>query len=374
MMMEQRSGNPVRQPRIAAPWSGASWGTSWASFLTALAVVLLLSGCDGVPFLDVGGDGVTVSDSSSEAVACAVGQGGIILLCDAQGNWAQVVSPVSSDLLDVDFGDAIHGWAVGANGAVVCTADGGRTWSSVPGIDPRAALVAVSGMDANSALVVGLTEGNVNAYVIRKGACERQMALVPSGTEVQAIDVDFANATSGWLMVSADRTEIFKTVDGALTWSHRRLGFPGWGEAIASHGPRALTVVGGLDRSQNPVVIESLDAGLSWRMSRLPGGPSFAGRYLRSVAFADGLNGWAVSNVEDGLILATHDGGLHWSQQESQPGLAPSRVAASSVSTVFATTTGRDVLRTTDGGQDWTAESPLAIRTAKLTAVTTLRQ
>lgn len=59
----------------------------------------------------------------------AVGSRGVIAVSADQGlHWAQVASPVSSDLVAVQFVDAEHGWATGHDGVVLGSRDGGRSW------------------------------------------------------------------------------------------------------------------------------------------------------------------------------------------------------------------------------------------------------
>ena len=47
---------------------------------------------------------------------------------DAPGVWSIQNSGVNTNLNDVDFVDAQNGWAVGGNGAILHTSDGGQTW------------------------------------------------------------------------------------------------------------------------------------------------------------------------------------------------------------------------------------------------------
>lgn len=59
----------------------------------------------------------------------AVGQRGHVLYSDDNGvSWKQAEVPVSTDLTDVHFATAEHGWAVGHQGVVLKTTDGGERW------------------------------------------------------------------------------------------------------------------------------------------------------------------------------------------------------------------------------------------------------
>jgi photosystem II stability/assembly factor-like uncharacterized protein len=73
----------------------------------------------------------------------AVGQRGLIAVSENEGkDWRQVGSPVSSDLLALSFPNANDGWAVGHDGVVLHTADGGRTW--LRQFDGRSAATALT--------------------------------------------------------------------------------------------------------------------------------------------------------------------------------------------------------------------------------------
>ncbi|HEX8148919.1 MAG TPA: YCF48-related protein [Pyrinomonadaceae bacterium] len=60
----------------------------------------------------------------------AVGGEGVILsTADGGRTWRRQASGVGEDLYDVKFFDEAEGWAVGRGGAMLHTADGGRTWA-----------------------------------------------------------------------------------------------------------------------------------------------------------------------------------------------------------------------------------------------------
>ncbi|MBB3178489.1 YCF48-related protein [Variovorax sp. Sphag1AA] len=68
----------------------------------------------------------------------AAGQRGHILYSDDGRNWSQAAVPVSSDLTALCFVDAKQGWAVGHEGVILHTTDGGATWARQNDADPTA--------------------------------------------------------------------------------------------------------------------------------------------------------------------------------------------------------------------------------------------
>jgi photosystem II stability/assembly factor-like uncharacterized protein len=69
----------------------------------------------------------------------AVGAGGVVLAtADGGRTWRAQDSGVESDLFDVKFLDEREGWAVGGDGTAIHTADGGETWRAEPTGTPHA--------------------------------------------------------------------------------------------------------------------------------------------------------------------------------------------------------------------------------------------
>ncbi len=58
----------------------------------------------------------------------AVGQRGNILLSADGKTWQQVPAPADTTLTRVRFLDASHGWAIGYDGTILVTEDGGKSW------------------------------------------------------------------------------------------------------------------------------------------------------------------------------------------------------------------------------------------------------
>jgi len=77
-----------------------------------------------------------------------------------------------------------------------------------------------------------------------------------------------------------------------------------------------------------------------------------------SVAFANASDGWAVGWYSDGsgIILATTDGGAHWSAQSAGAATFLTSVACADGTHAWALS-GSTILATTDGGATWHAQS-----------------
>jgi photosystem II stability/assembly factor-like uncharacterized protein len=75
------------------------------------------------------------------------------------------------------------------------------------------------------------------------------------------------------------------------------------------------------------------------------------GNAIVAQGFADDVHGWAVGDM--GTVLATSDGGLTWSGQQSGSGLYLGSVVGIDSRTAWAAAQSPEVMRTTDGGATW---------------------
>jgi photosystem II stability/assembly factor-like uncharacterized protein len=108
----------------------------------------------------------------------AAGAGGVILFYNGTV-WAPEVSGTTLDLFDVDFASLSVGWAVGENGTILVTGNGGSTWTPQTS-GTTADLFGISAPSTSIAFAVG--EGGV---IIRTGnggvAWTPQAAPLPIG-------------------------------------------------------------------------------------------------------------------------------------------------------------------------------------------------
>ena len=167
--------------------------------------------------------------------------------------------------MDVTFVDSQHGWAVGDDGTVVHTSDGGDSW-------------------------------------------ERQ----DSGTDVKLVRVSFVNPEEGWIV--GQFGTILHTSDGGQTWERQKAGsiFDRHLVAVSFVDERtgwAITERGG-------VILGTEDGGETWTRQ------FFSGAGIRSdMVFVDSRRGWVV--FTQGSLLHTLEGGDKWVYQ---PGINEVRI------------------------------------------------
>ena len=139
----------------------------------------------------------------------AVGQRGHILFSDDSGShWQQAAVPASADLTAVNFPTATQGWAVGNDGVVLHSSDAGATWQKqLDGRQIGALLVK------HYTALASAEPGNEQWPQL---AMEGQR-LVDQGADKPLLDVWFANEKTGYVVGVFNL--ILRTVDGGQTWT-----------------------------------------------------------------------------------------------------------------------------------------------------------
>jgi photosystem II stability/assembly factor-like uncharacterized protein len=192
-----------------------------------------------------------------------VGARGMVLLSDDQGRtWRQAKSvPVRSTLNAVSFADSRAGWAVGHNGTILATLDGGENWS-LQRFDALAdrPLFSVHFLDPRHGVAVGLW--SLLLSTSDGGATWSEIKLAPppgGGKADRNLFRIFADPT-GVLYIAAERGTVLRSRDGGTTWTYQDTGYKGslWTGVAAEDG---TILVGGLRGS----LYRSTDHGATWR-------------------------------------------------------------------------------------------------------------
>lgn len=134
----------------------------------------------------------------------AVGNRGHIVYSDDGRVWTQAEVPVSNDLVALSFPTPRNGWAVGHDGVVLHSSDGGETW--VKQLDGRQADEIAERYYAAS--------GAPREYASFREKIEQLRSFSASRA---FLAVYFENETSGFVVGTFNR--IFRTMDGGTTWA-----------------------------------------------------------------------------------------------------------------------------------------------------------
>lgn len=240
-----------------------------------------------------------LADAASRAVA--VGERGEILVSESRTEWRQVADvPTRSTLTAVSAaGDGV--WAVGHDGTIVASTDGGLTWTQQrrdvldtanPSSDPR------QGMPLLDVLMLSPQHGfAVGAYsqLLRTddgGASWNFVATkLASDSAVDSGDGEAVGDEDNWTLSDEDLAM------GDIAEPHFN--------AIARTGSGALMIVG-----ERGTVLRSRDDGKTWESVKLP----YAGSMFGVIGYA---GDHVVAFGMRGNVFESRDLGEHWSTVET---------------------------------------------------------
>ena len=150
-----------------------------------------------------------------------VGQLGQIVYSDDVGkSWTQAAAPVSSDLLAVHFPTPKLGWAVGHDGIVLHSDDGGVTW--LKQFDGRAAAQVLesyylSTSSCSACHDAAKTPASANPHRTESaGMMEEIKKFTAQGPDKPFLDVWFENENTGYIVGAFSL--IFRTNNGGKSW------------------------------------------------------------------------------------------------------------------------------------------------------------
>jgi photosystem II stability/assembly factor-like uncharacterized protein len=233
--------------------------------------------------------GVFVLDDNN---AWAVGGRGIILHLTDKATKATILpSGVEVALYNVDFIDAQNGIAVGQDGLIIKTNDGGKTWRQIkielPLEDWRPSLPHIfsisRGTDPQKIWAVG-----PGGTVIRSDDGGETWQDLSLHRDVTLNGVSFASDTEGWVV--GEFGSILHTSDGGQTWQEQKN-------------------VQNLPKYTRPDLSEE-DA-IKQRVPQL----YLEDLFLVAVSFRNPREGYIAA--ESGILLKTEDGGENWTNLPS---------------------------------------------------------
>jgi photosystem II stability/assembly factor-like uncharacterized protein len=264
----------------------------------------------------------------------AVGQRGhIVVSTDGGATWKQSAVPVSSDLTSVFFVDDTQGWAVGHDGVILHTSDGGDRWE-----------LQLNGLEANDLLVAAM-EHKVAAEPASEDAkklLNEAKRYKEQGADKPFLDVWFADAKNGYAVGAYNL--IFRTGDGGKTWESwfDRTDNPKFFNLYTIRPAAGTLYIAG----EGGLVLKLDAAAQRFRAVVTPYNGSFFG-------VADAGSAVIVFGLR-GNVYASSDGGTTWSKVEA--GLPAAVVAATRTANggLLLADAGGRVAASSDGGRNFT--------------------
>jgi photosystem II stability/assembly factor-like uncharacterized protein len=282
------------------------------------------------------GNSLSSVSFSNPDTGTAVGLNGTMLLTnDGGGSWTSVSSGTTNSLFGVSWHGNM-GVAVGLNGTILSTADGGASWTSEFSGTANA-LFGVSFSGSNRGTAVGL-----QGTILSTADGGASWTSVSSGTAYALYGVTFASVDNGTAVGLAGT--ILRTTDGGASWTSVSSGTTHALYGVSFAASNIGTAVG-----DSGTILRTTDGGASWT-----GESSGTTNALKCVFYADAFAGTAVG--DGGAILHTTDGGASWTSEPSGTTGTLSGISFASVNRGTAVGLAGTILHTTDGGASWTNE------------------
>jgi len=237
-------------------------------------------------------------DAVDNNTCWAVGNNGtIIITTDGGINWSSQTSGTSNSLNSVFFTDEYNGWVVGQSGIILYTSDGGTYWN-VQTSNTSNNLQTVYFIDANNGWAAG---GNGTILYTNDGGSTWNAQNSNSFSWLYS--VYFNDANNGF--AAGSNGTIITTPDGGLTWTSQSSGTSNYLFSIYFVDSNSGWITG-----SDGILLKTSDGGSTWTTQT-----SGTNAWLRSIYFKDINKGWTVGN--NGIILMTEDGGNTWSDRRS---------------------------------------------------------
>lgn len=268
------------------------------------------------------------------------------------GAWKAQRSGTLAWLHALFFVDQDRGWAVGGNGALLLTTDGGATWKVLPRPTEDALRDVYFSDPQNGWLVCERsiyklkTRDEPRTYLMNStdgGATWKRVNVSGADVDARLVRAIFTNQGRAWAFGEAGA--LYATRDGGASWSRQRV-------------PTRHLLLGGafVDAEQGwlvgagATILQTNDGGQTWRANDL----GVSGARLNAAFFVDKKRGWAVG--AEGRVFATTSGGQTWRAQESNVRADLFDVKFLDAAEGWAAGSEGTLIHTIDGGAHWNTE------------------
>ena len=264
----------------------------------------------------------------------AVGaNGGIATSSDGGATWRAQHSPTGRDLLAVATANNSFAVAVGQHGTILRSVDGGVTWT-VQKSPVSSDLTSVSFVSSTTGFAVG-------AYgtILATSDGGATWKVQKSGTSQTLTGVDFVSPSLGFAV--GDHGTILWTANGGSTWKSQKSGTQQELTAVSFASPLTGYAVG-----HNGVIVATTNGGSTWKAQA-----SRTGQDLTAVSFVTSTAGYAVG--DNGMMLVTSNGGATWTSKSLPTHRNCYSIVDVDARDATAVGYGGAIYSTTNGGATW---------------------
>lgn len=297
----------------------------------------------------------------------AVGEQGVLLATSDGGrHWSAQKLPAlvgSATLRSVAFtADGRRGWLVGDAGVFLQTADQGRTWQPQAYVQPtRDKLTGVSASAQGLVVVVG---ERGQAYHSEDGG-ENWSSVV--GTTGTVVPIQAVSAAGKQAWQAGTQGQVVRYDPGVASNYYLARGdrneTSDWQGISAMADGQRVWVVGA-----NGLILFTEEGGSKWNAQA-----SLTRHNLRAIHVdPDGQRGWAVG--EHGTVLGTQDGGAHWMRLAGGEDVLADFAFAADGQQGWAIGPWGTLLGTRDGGTTWYVHTLPAVTTSGTTKPDAVQQ
>lgn len=170
----------------------------------------------------------------------AVGAHGVILTSQDGTDWNLVHSPVSVMLNRVIFADADHGWAVGHDGLILHTSDGGRHWKiQFRDASGRQTFYDIYAYNSEHAIAVGSGRASIT-----KDSGKHWRSLTGPLFDLKWNFNAINRLADGCLMLVGERGILARSCDGGTNWEQLETPYIGSYYGVLPYGAHGAVVFG----------------------------------------------------------------------------------------------------------------------------------
>lgn len=281
----------------------------------------------------------------------AVGMNGNIQrTSDGGANWNLTSTVTINDLFEVYMFDSNHGYSVGELGTVLKTTDGGHTWQLMSSGNVNN-IVSIRFSDESTGYAL-----SDNGVVLKTNDAGTMWNSISAGNDYHSnlLAVSGKNTLHfhAYKMTSmgVDSNFIFRSTDAGESWTSTYEGFYSPVYSIFFYDSVVGYALVGETSSGTMKLLKTMDAGASW----LPW-QSFWKPYY-SVFFSDPLTGYLVGDDE---ILRTTDGAQTWTSTAISGVIYSLWFINNDIGFAvgYESNISGIILKTTDGGETWSTYS-----------------
>ena len=257
-----------------------------------------------------------------------------IKICSADNGWITQNSGTTNDLWGVYAVDYKNIWAVGVNGTIIHTSNGGCTWFSQYS-SPGMRLQSVFFTCTNKGIAVGK-----QGIILRTTNGGNNWFLQTSPTNLELRYVQFINANTGTIVGGDSYTPvIMRTTDAGNSWVMQQGCYP-----IGLKGVFFVDANTGYCSAWLGEIFKTTNAGETWQSTH-------TSQSLEGLWFTNANTGTIVGY--NGTIIRTTDGGESWVHQNPGPSTWYFGCYFENQNTGYVTGYSGTLLRTVNGGTNW---------------------